>query len=77
MDPAGGASGLARKEAVVLLPSSEDDLPFDLRHIRAIHYVVTEPPWGAKLIDELVENVLSAIQNHEESIFRGNHSRTA
>lgn len=60
----------ALEKPVVLVSSTEDDVPFDLQHIRVIYYDVTDPFWGQKLIDKLAENVLSAIQNPEEAIFK-------
>jgi len=55
----------ALEKPVVLVSSSEDDVPFDLQHIRVIYYDVTDPFWGNKLIDKVAENVLSAIENPE------------
>jgi len=60
----------AYRKPVVLVSSSDDDVPFDLRHIRIIYYDVTDPFWGPKLIDKVAENILSAIQNPEEAIFK-------
>lgn len=62
----------ASKKPVVLVSSKEEDVPFDLQHIRVIYYDVTDPFWGNKLIEKVAENVLSAIQNPEEAIFKGN-----
>lgn len=60
----------ALQKPVVLVSSNEDDVPFDLHHIRVIYYDVNDPFWGTKLIDKVAENVLSAIKNPEEAIFR-------
>lgn len=60
----------ALEKPVVLVSSSEDDVPFDLQHIRVIYYDVTDPFWGNKLIDKVAENVLSAIENPEEAVFK-------
>jgi hypothetical protein len=60
----------ALKKPVVLVSSSEDDVPFDLQHIRVIYYDVNDPFWGNRLIDKVAENVLSAIENPEEAIFK-------
>jgi hypothetical protein len=60
----------ALKKPVVLVSSKEEDVPFDLQHIRVIYYDVNDPFWGAKLIEKVAENVLSAIQNPEEAVFR-------
>jgi len=58
----------ALKKPVVLVSSNEEDVPFDLKHIRVIYYDVTDPFWGTKLLDKVAENILSAIQNPEEAI---------
>jgi hypothetical protein len=60
----------ALKKPVVLVSAKEEDVPFDLQHIRVIYYDTTDPFWGAKLIDKVAENILSAITNPEEAIFR-------
>ena len=61
----------ALKKPVVLVSAKEEDVPFDLQHIRVIYYDVTDPFWGNKLIEKAAENILSAIQNPEEAVFRG------
>ena len=60
----------ALEKPVVLVSSNEDDVPFDLHHIRVIYYDVNDPFWGSKLIDKIAENILSAIKNPEEAIFK-------
>lgn len=60
----------AMNKPVVLVSASEEDVPFDLQHIRVIYYDVTDPFWGSKLIEKVAENILSAIQNPEEAIFK-------
>lgn len=59
----------ALEKPVVLISSNENDVPFDLQHIRVIYYDVTDPFWGQKLIEKVAENVLSAIRNPEEAVF--------
>ena len=59
----------ALKKPVVLVSSSEGDVPFDLQHIRVIYYDITDPFWGDKLIAKVSENILSAVNNPEEAIF--------
>lgn len=61
----------ALRKPVVLVSSNEDDVPFDLHHIRVIYYDVNDPFWGEKLIDKVAENILSAIKNPKEAIFKG------
>ena len=60
----------ALEKPVVLVSSNEDDVPFDLHHIRVIYYDVMDPFWGQKLLDKVAENILSAIKNPEEAIFK-------
>jgi len=60
----------ALEKPVVLVSSNQEDVPFDLRHIRVILYDQTDPFWGQKLIDKLADNVRSALSNPEEAIFR-------
>ena len=60
----------ALQKPVVLISSNEDDVPFDLQHIRVIYYDVHDPFWGEKLIEKVAENILSAIQNPEEAVFK-------
>src|ERR1022692_3500392 len=60
----------ALQKPVVLVASNKPDVPFDLKHIRVIYYDVTDPFWGAKLIEKIAENILSALKNPEEAIFR-------
>jgi len=60
----------ALKKPVVLISSNEDDVPFDLHHIRVIYYDVTDPFWGTKLMEKVAENILSALKNPEEAIFK-------
>lgn len=60
----------ALRKPVVLVSSNENDVPFDLHHIRVIYYDVNDPFWGKKLIEKVAENILSAIKNPEEAIFK-------
>lgn len=60
----------ALEKPVVLVSSNQDDVPFDLRHIRVIFYDQADPFWGQKLIDKVADNIKSAINNPEEAIFR-------
>ncbi|WP_395047330.1 hypothetical protein [Flavobacterium sp.] len=58
----------ALKKPVVLISSNEEDVPFDLKHIRVIYYDKNDPFWGTKLIDKVAENILSAIAHPQETI---------
>lgn len=60
----------ALKKPVVLVSSNQEDVPFDLQHIRVIYYDVHDPFWGEKLRDKVAENILSALTNPEEAIFK-------
>lgn len=60
----------ALDKPVVLVSSNEEDVPFDLRHIRVIYYDVSDPFWGQKLIEKISENIVSAIKNPEEAVFK-------
>ena len=60
----------ALQKPVVLVSSNEDDVPFDLKHIRVIYYDIYDPFWGEKLIEKVAENILSALNNPEEAIFK-------
>ena len=62
----------ALKKPVVLVSANEQDVPFDLHHIRVIYYDVNDPFWGNKLIEKVAENIVSALDNPEEAIFKGN-----
>lgn len=60
----------ALNKPVVLISSNEEDVPFDLQHIRVIYYDMADPFWGNKLLDKVSENVISAIRNPEEAVFQ-------
>lgn len=60
----------ALQKPVVLISNRQEDVPFDLNHIRVIYYDMTDPFWGQKLIDKVAENILSAIKNPDEAIFK-------
>lgn len=60
----------ALEKPVVLVSSNEEDVPFDLRHIRVILYDQTDPFWGQKLVDKIADNIRSALSNPEDAIFR-------
>ncbi len=60
----------AMRKPVVLVSAKEEDVPFDLQHIRVIYYDMSDPFWGSKLIEKVAENILSAIKNPEEAVFK-------
>jgi hypothetical protein len=59
----------AAGKPVVLVSSNQDDVPFDLQHIRVIYYDIHDPFWGNKLIEKVAENILSALKTPEEAMF--------
>jgi hypothetical protein len=60
----------ALEKPVVLVSSNQEDVPFDLQHIRVIYYDVRDPFWGEKLIAKVAENIVSALRNPGEAIFK-------
>jgi hypothetical protein len=60
----------ALHKPVILISSNQDDVPFDLRHIRVILYDQADPFWGQKLIDKVADNIRSAIADPEDAIFK-------
>ena len=58
----------ALKKPVVLVSSNDQDVPFDLRHIRVIYYDMSDPFWGVKLIDKIAETTLNVIKTPEDTI---------
>ena len=66
----------ALRKPVVLVSSNEADVPFDLHHIRVIYYDVNDPFWGEKLIAKVAENILSALKDPDEAIFKPPSERT-
>lgn len=60
----------ALEKPVVLVSSNQDDVPFDLRHIRVVLYDQTDPFWGQKLIDKIADKLKVALSNPEDAIFR-------
>lgn len=60
----------ALEKPVILVSSNQEDVPFDLRHIRVILYDKNDPFWGKKLIDKIADNITSALAHPEEAIFR-------
>jgi hypothetical protein len=58
----------ALHKPVVLVSSNQEDVPFDVLHIRVIYYDVKDPFWGQKLIAKVSENILSALENPSEAI---------
>jgi hypothetical protein len=57
----------ALRKPVVLVSSNEDDVPFDIRHVRVIYYDMSDPFWGTKLIDKVAENIVSALKDPRDA----------
>lgn len=64
--------GLAHavNKPVVLISSNQDDVPFDLQHIRVIYYDMRDPFWGEKLAAKVAENIVSALKNPGEALLK-------
>ncbi len=60
----------AMQKPVVLVSATEDDNPFDTKHLRVIFYDIKDPFWGQKLIDKVSESILSTLANPEEALFK-------
>jgi len=58
----------ALMKPVVLISSNEEDVPFDIRHVRVIYYDTSDPFWGSKLIDKVAENIISALKDPKDAI---------
>jgi hypothetical protein len=60
----------ALSKPVVLVSSNQEDVPFDLQHIRVIYYDMRDPFWGEKLIAKVSENIVSALRNPGEALLK-------
>jgi hypothetical protein len=60
----------ALNKPVVLISSNQDDVPFDLQHIRVIYYDMRDPFWGEKLVAKVSENIVSALKNPGEALLK-------
>lgn len=60
----------ALEKPVVLVSSNQEDVPFDVQHIRVIYYDTSDPFWGDKLISKIAENIVSALKNPSEALLR-------
>lgn len=71
--------GLAHavSKPVVLISSNQEDVPFDLQHIRVIYYDVRDPFWGEKLVAKVAENIVSALKNPGEALLKRPVGRAA
>jgi len=53
---------------IVLVSSSEDDIPFDLRHMRVLYYDLRDPYWGPNLVDSVAASIAHALRNPEQAM---------
>ena len=60
----------ALSKPVVLISSNQEDVPFDLQHIRVIYYDMRDPFWGEKLVAKVSENIVSALKNPGEALLK-------
>jgi hypothetical protein len=60
----------ALNKPVVLVSSNQNDVPFDVKHLRVIYYDVRDPFWGDKLIAKVSENIVSALRNPGEALLK-------
>jgi len=60
----------ALDKPVVLVSSNQEDVPFDLQHIRVIYYDMRDPFWGEKLVAKVSENIVSALKNPGEALLK-------
>lgn len=52
---------------VIMISQSEDDIPFDLRHMRCILYDTTEPDWASKLRSQISISIQSIIAGGKDT----------
>lgn len=64
----GLAHALHKPVVLVCSKVNEDDVPFDLRHVRVIYYDKDDPFWGTKLIEKIAEKILSVMQDPKDAI---------
>ena len=64
----GLAHALHKPVILVCSKANEDDVPFDLRHVRVIYYDKDDPFWGMKLLEKVAENILSVLQDPKDAV---------
>lgn len=64
----GLAHALHKPVILVCSKASEEDVPFDLRHVRVIYYDKDDPFWGTKLLEKVAENILSVMQDPKDAV---------
>jgi hypothetical protein len=64
----GLAHALHKPVVLICAKASEEDVPFDLRHVRAIYYDKDDPFWGPKLVEKVAEKILSVLADPKDAI---------
>jgi hypothetical protein len=64
----GLAHALHKPVVLICSKANEDDVPFDLRHVRTIYYDKDDPFWGTKLTEKIAETILSVMQDPKDAI---------
>jgi hypothetical protein len=64
----GLAHALHKPVVLVCSKANEEDVPFDLRHVRVIYYDKDDPFWGTKLIEKVAEKILSVMQDPKDAV---------
>ncbi len=64
----GLAHALHKPVILVCSKANEEDVPFDLRHVRVIYYDKDDPFWGTKLLEKVAENILSVMQDPKDAV---------
>jgi hypothetical protein len=64
----GLAHALHKPVVLICAKANEEDVPFDLRHVRAIYYDKDDPFWGPKLVEKVAEKILSVLADPKDAI---------
>lgn len=64
----GLAHALHKPVILVCSKANEEDVPFDLRHVRVIYYDKDAPFWGTKLLEKVAENILSVMLEPKDAV---------
>jgi hypothetical protein len=64
----GLAHALHKPVVLICAKANEEDVPFDLRHVRAVYYDKDDPFWGPKLIEKIAEKILSVLADPKDAI---------
>ena len=64
----GLAHALHKPVVLICAKANEEDVPFDLQHVRAIYYDKDDPFWGPKLVEKVAEKILSVLADPKDAI---------